>query len=182
MAIKKTTQIGNLILRAKAEAVKDVKLKSVKNLITDLTDTMRTNNLVGIAAPQIGKSLRIFVTEIRKTNLRKGDVVDKFRVFINPRIVSASKKKFKDWEGCGSVAEGGVFAKVSRPQSVTVEAYDENGEKFSLKASNLLARVIQHENDHLDGIMFTDIADMKTLIGREEYLKLKKKMMQSKKL
>lgn len=70
---------------------------------------------------------------------------------------------------------------MSRPQSVTVEAYDENGERFSLKASNLLARVIQHESDHLDGIMFTDIADMTTLTGREEYLKLKKKMMQSKK-
>lgn len=96
MATKKTTQIGNPILRAKAEVVKDIKSKSVKNLITDLTDTMRANNLVGIAAPQIGKSLRIFVTEIRKTKLRKSDVVDKFRVFINPRIVSVSKKKLKD--------------------------------------------------------------------------------------
>ncbi len=181
MAIKKTIQIGDTVLRAKAEVVKDIKLKSVKNLITDLTDSMRANNLVGIAAPQIGKSLRIFVTEIRKTKFRKSDEVDKFRVFINPKIVSVSKKKIKDWEGCGSVAEAGVFAMVSRPQSVMVEAYDEDGEKFSLKATGLLARVIQHENDHLDGVMFTDIADMKTLTGRDEYLKLKKKMIQSKK-
>lgn len=174
MAIKKTTQIGNPILRTQAVAVKNIQSKSV-NVINDLTDTMRANNLVGIAAPQIGKSLRIFVTEIRKTKVRRSDEVDELRVFINPTIVFSSKKASKDWEGCGSVAEAGVFAMVSRPQSVVVEAYNTEGEKFSLKSYGLLARIIQHENDHLNGIMFTDIAEMKTLMGREEYLQLKKK-------
>lgn len=180
MAVKKTTQIGNRILRTKAETVKEINSAKLKKLIVDLVDTMRENNLVGIAAPQIGVSLRVFVTEIRKTKLRKNAEVDGLRVFINPQIISVSKKISKDWEGCGSVAQGGLFAMVSRPESVKVQAYNERGEWFVLETSGLLARIIQHENDHLNGIMFTDIAEIKTLIGQEEYLKIKMKKAKTK--
>lgn len=173
--IKKTIQIGNSILRTKAEVVENIKSAKIQKLIKDLTDTMRENNLVGIAAPQIGVSLQVFITEIRKTKNRKDTMSDSLRVFINPKIISVSKKKNQDWEGCGSVAKGGLFAMVSRPESVIVEAYNEHNEVFTLKTSGLLARIIQHENDHLNGIMFTDIADIKSLISSEEYLKLKKK-------
>ena len=179
--IKKTVQIGDLILRTKAEVVKDIKSVKIKKLIADLTDTMRENNLVGIAAPQIGVSLRVFVTEIRKTKIRKDAEVDELRVFINPKIVSVSKKMNKDWEGCGSVAQGGLFAMVSRPESIQVQAYNEHAEPFILQTSGLLARIIQHETDHLNGVMFTDIAEIKTLIGRDEYLKIKKKKVETKK-
>lgn len=180
--IKKTIQIGDLVLRTKAEVVKDIKSIKVKKLITDLTDTMRENNLVGIAAPQIGVSLRVFVTEIREIKIRKNTEVDKLRVFINPKIISASKKMAKDWEGCGSVAQGGLFAMVSRPESIQIQAYNEHAEPFILQTSGLLARVIQHETDHLDGIMFTDIAEIKTLIDRDAYLKIKKNKAKTKKL
>ena len=179
--VKKTIQIGNKVLRAKATSTKNVKSASVKKLVNDLVDSMRASNLVGIAAPQIGKSVRIFVTEIRKTKTRSNIELDGLRVFINPKIISVSKKKVRGWEGCGSVAEGGLFAVVPRPQSVEIEAYDAQGEKFILKSSGLLARIIQHENDHLNGIMFTDIADMNTLVSRDAYLKIKKKKIQSKK-
>ena len=80
----------------------------------------------------------------------------------------------KDWEGCGSVAQGGLFAMVSRPESIQIQAYNEHAEPFILQTSGLLARVIQHETDHLDGIMFTDIAEIKTLIDRDAYLKIKR--------
>ena len=129
-----------------------------------------------MAAPQIGKGLRIFVTEVRKTKLRKGvgiENVDPLRVFINPKILSVSKKENKDWEGCGSVASANLFGMVKRPSSVVVEALDEKGEEFHLKASNLVARVIQHEMDHLDGIVFADRADTKTYMSKSEYLKLR---------
>ncbi len=173
--IKKTIQIGDSVLRTKAEVVKDVKSAKIKKLIQDLTDTMRENNLVGIAAPQIGVSLRVFVTEIRQTKSRKDVTSDPLRIFINPKVISVSKKKSKGWEGCGSVAKGDLFAMVSRPESIQVEAYNEHNESFTLKTSGLLARIIQHENDHLNGIMFTDIADIKSLISSEKYLKLKEK-------
>lgn len=147
--------------------------------MNDLIDSMRHHELVGMAAPQIGKGVRIFVTEIRKTKLRKGESiknVDPLRVFVNPRVLSVSKKEAKGWEGCGSVASAGLFGMVRRPTSVTVEALDENGKKFRLKASNLLARVIQHEVDHLNGIVFADKADTKTYMSKNEYLKLKAKI------
>src|SRR5690606_35100001 len=112
-----------------------------------LVDSMRHHELVGMAAPQIGKPIRVFVTEVRKTKLRKGEGiedVDPLRVFINPRITSLSKSTQKGWEGCGSVASAGLFGQVQRPSSLSIEAFDENGMKFNLKANKLLARVIQH--------------------------------------
>jgi peptide deformylase len=128
-----------------------------------------------MAAPQIGVCSRIFVTEIRETKLRKAhsaNDIDDLRVFINPKVISVSEKTTKGWEGCGSVACADLFAKVERPKEITVEAFDKKGEKFTLTAKGLLARVIQHEIDHLNGVVFTDIADRKTFMSREPYLAL----------
>lgn len=180
MAIKKTVQVGDPVIRAKAKPVKDFKTAATKRVIRDLTDTLRAHNLVGIAAPQIGESLGIFVTEIRQTKFRPNVTPDELRVFINPKIVSVSKKVVSDWEGCGSVAEAGLFAKVRRPESVTIEAYNEQGEKFTFSAKGLLGRVIQHENDHLDGVLFTDKADPKTYMSASEYVKMRAKSVASK--
>ena len=107
MALKKVFQAGNPVIRQKALIVGKIKSAPIQTIIRDLTDTMRAQNLVGIAAPQIGKSLRIFVTEIRKTKLRKNIVPDELRVFINPKIITVSKKTDFGWEGCGSVAHSG---------------------------------------------------------------------------
>lgn len=174
MTIKKTTQVGNPIIRMKAKPVKLADSKKVQAVILNLIDSMREHNLVGMAAPQVGESLRIFVTEIRKTKLRKSNEVDSLKVFINPIITWFSKKKSNGWEGCGSVAEAGLFAKVNRPAGVHVKALDQNGDTFTLKASGLLARVIQHEMDHLDGVVFIDKADLSTAMSKAEYLKMKK--------
>lgn len=175
MILKKATQVGNPIIRRKSKKVIDVTSTKTKKVVRDLVDSMRHHGLVGMAAPQIGENLRIFVTEIRATNTRRKDKnfeIDDLRVFINPKFISVSEKMNKGWEGCGSVAESGLFAKVNRPTTVVVEALDGKGKKFKLEAKNLLARVIQHEMDHIEGIVFLDKADTKTCMSRNEYLKM----------
>jgi len=162
-------------MRKKALKVSDYFSKETKKTVCDLIDSMRHHALVGMAAPQIGVCSRIFVTEIRETKLRKAhsaNDIDDLRVFINPKVISVSEKTTKGWEGCGSVACADLFAKVERPKEITVEAFDKKGEKFTLTAKGLLARVIQHEIDHLNGVVFTDIADRKTFMSREPYLAL----------
>lgn len=174
MIIKSVTQVGSPIIRNKSKRVETVTSPEIKKIIKDLTDSMRQSNLVGMAAPQIGHNLRIFVTEIRNTTLRKTKELDKLRIYINPKIIEISKSKISEYEGCGSVASSGIFGKVPRPSQVTVSATDENNNKFKHKAKGLLARVIQHELDHLDGVIFLDkVTDKKSLMSKEEYIKNK---------
>ena len=171
MIIKNVVQIGNPIFGRKCKIVSKIWSAEVRKIIKNLTDSMRHYGLVGMAAPQIGVGLRIFITEIRKTKYRKD--TDKLRVFINPKIISASKKEVVIYEGCGSVAHSQLFAPVRRPMRVVVEAYNTEGAKFKLKADNLLSRVIQHEYDHLDGIAFTEkITDPRKIMSSEEYTKM----------
>ncbi|MBU2103438.1 peptide deformylase [Patescibacteria group bacterium] len=170
--IRETTQVGNPCIRAKASPAPVPSAKSRK-IVTDLTDSMRHTDLVGMAAPQIGSSVRIFVTEVRRTKVRKPIDLDSLRVFINPEIIHVSKKHALDWEGCGSVAFSGLFGKVRRPVSVTVRAQDIDGAYFELRASGLLARIIQHEIDHLNGILFVDHCSPKTFMSANEYRKMR---------
>ena len=171
--IKQVTQVGNPLIRTTSKKVTNPQSKEVQKVITNLIDSMHHHELVGMAAPQIGSNLRIFVSEIRATQLRKGKTVkdmDGLKVYINPKIISYSKKQVSGYEGCGNIASAGIFAVVKRPESIIVQAQDREGNKFELKASNLLARVIQHEVDHINGIVFTDKADPKTYMSRNEYL------------
>lgn len=175
MIIKTVTQIGSPIIRKKSKPVKDIKAKKIKAIVQNLIDSMRHYNLVGMAAPQIGHNLRIFVTEIRKTKLRKNQGpkdIDKLRIYINPKILRYSKQKVLGYEGCGSVAFAQLFGSVKRAKKVIIQAQDEHGNNFKLKANRLLARVIQHEYDHIEGVVFIDkIFDMRRLMSRDEYLK-----------
>ncbi len=176
MIHRRATQVGSPLIRAKAKRVVNPTGAANRKVVKDLIDSMHHHGLVGMAAPQIGKSLRIFVTEPRDTKVRKvrGPKAQGPCVFINPCIVTSSKAQSTGWEGCGSVADKGLFAQVRRPTSVTVEAYDTEGKKFTLRAKGLLARIIGHEMDHLNGIVFTDKADRTTYTSREEYLKIRK--------
>jgi peptide deformylase len=173
MVFKRATQVGNPIIRKKSLSVKAIlHSQKTKKILKDLIDSMRYHNLVGMAAPQIGINRRIFVSEIRKTKLRKSNETDPVRIFINPKIISLSRNQVFGYEGCGSVANAGLFGNVRRARSVVVEAFNEKGEKFRLHASDLLARIIQHEIDHLDGKIFLDrLSDMKSIMSREEYLR-----------
>jgi peptide deformylase len=175
MTAKKMTQVGNPIIRKRSGVVKNIKSKRVKKLIKDLSDTMRRAGLVGIAAPQLGINERIFLTEIRNTDARKVDEkMEKspLKIFINPQLKYLSKKIISKYEGCGSVSTGALFAKVPRAYKVVISAFNENGIRFELAAKGLLARVIQHEMDHLNGKVFLDrVVDTKSLMERKEYLK-----------
>ncbi len=172
MIIEQLTQIGDPLLTQKMEKVTDFHSQEIKDLIKDLTDTMRAKNLVGIAANQIRKNSLVFLTEVRKTNTRKNLETDTLRIFINPKITKHSQEKETWYEGCGSVAYTEFFWPVPRWTSVTVEAYDEKWNKFIFEAGGFLARVIQHEMDHLEGKTFIEkIEDMKGCMSRGEFRK-----------
>ncbi len=177
MIIKDIVQLGNPKIRkiSKNLVLKDIISNKTKVLIKNLIDSMRAENLIGISAPQINESLRIFITEIRQTKNRNPKEMDSLKIFINPKITYFSKEKISGYEGCGSVANANLFGLVNRSKNITIQALDEKGEKFEMKAQNLLARVIQHEYDHLDGILFVDkITNTKSYMSGSEYRKMKK--------
>jgi peptide deformylase len=151
----RVSQIGNAVIRRRADEVAFPLGRTERALIKRLITSMRRSNLVGMAAPQIGKSIRIFVTEVRKTRYRNMNT-DKLRVFINPEIVSMSDATELGYEGCGSVAQSELFGEVERAKEISVRWYDEEGKQHSNEFSGFLARVIQHEYDHLEGIVFLD--------------------------
>src|SRR3989344_6399588 len=175
MAVRAILQIGNPLLKAQNAKVTDVNDPKVKQVIADLVETLRANELVGIAAPQIGENYCLFVTEPRETEVRPKDQSDELRVYVNPQVVFESEEQVEIWEGCGCVANGTLFAPVVRPQVVTVEATDADDRKFRIKADGILGRVIQHEYDHLFGIEFVEKIkdkDLKRILSKEYYLKL----------
>ncbi len=170
MTVKKSVQIGDPVLRETAVEIEDVETSYMQAIITDLIETMRADNLIGMAAPQIGESVRIFVTEIRETEFRTAAEASPLTVYINPEIYWVSHETEMGWEGCGSVANSGLFGEVKRAKEIKVKFTDETGVSREIEASGLLARVIQHENDHLNGIIFTDLCDPKSLVSREWYI------------
>ncbi len=172
MSVRQTIQIGHPALKAKNKDVHYVHDAQVEQLIDDLRDTMRHNELVGMAAPQIAENYKIFVTEPRETKTRSKDQSDEFRVYINPEIVEFSLEEVVIFEGCGSVLNGQLFGPVSRPKQITIEALDENGKRFRLTCDGILARVIQHEYDHLHGVEFLEkISDYKQVMTADYYIK-----------
>jgi len=170
MAVKQTLQIGDPRLKAENKVVSDFNNPVVKQVVQDLVDTMHQNELIGMAASQIGENWKIFVTEPRETKTRPADQADESRIYINPTIVDYSGEENVIYEGCGSVLSGALFGPVRRPKEITIEACNQNGDKFRLTCDGILARVIQHEYDHLLGIEFTEkISDYKKLMTAEFY-------------
>ncbi len=149
MSIRKVVKYGEKSLREPSKEVHKVSQK-IKNLVQDLLDTMYKENGVGLAAPQIGENLRIFVIDVSTDKEPLNP-----RVFINPKIIKKSGACISH-EGCLSFPE--AFTDVRRYANVMIKALDTNGRSFILEAKDgsLLARAIQHEFDHLDGILFID--------------------------
>ncbi len=145
--ILEITKLGEEILRKKAEPVAEV-TDEIRKLADDMLETMIEANGVGLAGPQVGKNLRIFVA------MADDDVK---RVFINPQIIKTSEEVEEYEEGCLSIPQ--VYESITRPSRVTVQALNEKGRPFTLDADGLLARIIQHEYDHLDGILYIDRGD-----------------------
>jgi peptide deformylase len=172
VTVRRIVEAGNPKLKAKNKFVKNVRSLQVQKLIKDLSDTMYKTDLIGIAAPQIGENYLVFVTHPRNTGARKLVRADTLRVFINPKITFQSKAKSLIYEGCGSLDNGGIFGPVLRPKEVQVEAFDQNGQRFSLRADGILARVIQHEYDHLQQTEFIQkVSDYNKVVVQKYYRK-----------
>lgn len=168
--IKPTIQIGDPRLKADNKLITDFNAPELKQLIQDLIDTMYDAQLIGIAAPQIAENYQVFITEPRETPARPADQADQLRIYINPTIVASSSEECIIYEGCGSVLNGQLFGPVSRPKQITVEAFDEHGQKFRFTADGILGRVIQHEYDHLHGVEFTEkVTNYKQLMHVDFY-------------
>ena len=148
MAVKKILTEPNQILRQISKPVEKVGQEEQK-LIDDMLETMYSANGIGLAAIQIGIPKRIIVMDISKDNNKKEP-----RYFVNPIIIKKDISKATYEEGCLSVPN--QFAEIDRPKKCEVEYLDYNGEKKILKAEGLLATCIQHEMDHLEGILFID--------------------------
>jgi peptide deformylase len=133
----------NKILEKKAEKIKDVRDPEIKELIFDMLETLNSSdNGMGLAAPQVGKSLRLCVIRFNRRNY----------ILVNPKIKSRSLGKEIMEEGCLSFP--GIYVPIKRSKKVKVETMDRHGKKIEIKADGILSRAMQHEIDHLDGILF----------------------------
>lgn len=180
--LRQITKEPNRILRKKAEEVDTGKILSaeIQYLIRDMKETLaKTPDGVGLAAPQVNESFRIFIVseeaeeidkaakngykrrrnqETQKLEPKPYEIRKwKYYVFINPRVLNISRRSTADAEGCLSVP--GKYGQVMRHEKIKVSAYDEHGKKYTRGASLFVARVIQHELDHLEGTLFIDKAE-----------------------
>ena len=154
MAILKVARMGHPVLRAKARALDrgEIKTAAVQRLIDDLIDTMVEYHGVGLAAPQVHEGLRVFVASLEVSD--EGEPETEPLAIINPEITAVGDDIVEDWEGCLSIPD--IRGRVPRAREIKVRAFDRKGERMELRAHDFSARVIQHETDHLDGILFFD--------------------------
>ncbi len=145
MSVRDVRYLGDPVLREMCREVEKVD-DDVRGLADDLMDTMYAADGIGLAAPQIGESLRVFVYDVREKEFEPG-------VLVNPRIVEAMGKQ-REVEGCLSIP--GLDEVVERKERVVVEGLDRDGNEVRIEAEGLLSRVLQHECDHLDGVLFVD--------------------------
>jgi len=153
MALLPITLIGDKILRRKVKKVSEVDMETIE-LIKNMFQTMRNANGIGLAANQVGADKSIITCDL--------SVVEEYKklkpmVFINPEIIYRSEEKIIMEEGCLSIPD--IRCEIERPREVVLKYMDTEMKELELEASDLLARVIQHEYDHLKGILFTDLID-----------------------
>jgi peptide deformylase len=164
------SQLGHPILREKARDVEDITDPGIQALIDDMIETCRDVDGVGIAAPQVYRPLRLFIVASRP-NPRYPDAPHMEPIaMINPTLLSASDETVKDWEGCLSIP--GIRGHVPRHRSVTVSFTNRQGRREEMTFDDFLARVFQHEYDHIEGLVFLDRTHPKDLMTEREYQKL----------
>lgn len=165
--------MGHPVLRAKAlpVPVDQIRTAPVQSLIDDMFETMREYAGIGLAAPQVHEGVRIFVAGLRQAPV--GPVVPDdedmpFMALINPEITLLDEPTAEGWEGCLSIPD--IRGKVPRASQVRVQAYDRTGARVAFTATGLPARVIQHEYDHLEGVLFFDrMPTLDSLAFMDEY-------------
>jgi peptide deformylase len=168
MSILKVARMGHPVLRRKARPLEKTEIKSaiVQKLIDDMMETMAEYHGVGLAAPQIHESLRIFVAVLDAAEEDAAEAEP--LALINPEITVIGDETVEDWEGCLSIPD--IRGRVPRAKEINVRAYDRRGDWLELRAHDFPARVIQHETDHLDGVLFFDrMVKLDSLTFLEEY-------------
>src|SRR5688572_9407400 len=170
MSLLKVARMGHPVLRARACEIDRAELKhaSIRKLIDYMIDTMHEYHGVGLAAPQIHEGLRIFVADIAPVDDAPLSPEVEPMVFINPVVTPAGPEIVEDWEGCLSIPD--IRGRVPRARAIRVIAMDRTGGRMDIVSHDFPARVIQHETDHLDGVLFFDrMRTFETLSYLEEY-------------
>ena len=176
VAIRKIAQMGEPVLRrvARPLSVEELKSPAIQTLIDDMIDTMHDADGAGLAAPQVYESVQLCVIEISK-NPRYPDALDiPLTILVNPVVTPttrldalAPEDSIAMFEGCLSVT--GLRGRVVRPRRVRVQALDRSGAQLDFEWEGVRASVVQHETDHLNGVLYVDHADSKTLTFLREY-------------
>ena len=168
MAILKVALLGNPVLRILAEPVKNIQAPEIQRLIDDMIETLREYRGVGLAAPQVHRSLQIALIEAEERTEDARQSPAPPSVLINPRIVPVTERMEEDWEGCLSIPD--LRGKVPRYKEIEVQTHDRQGRLQTFQAGDFFARVIQHEVDHLNGTVFLDrMKSFESLSYLEEY-------------
>ena len=175
MSILKVARLGHPVLRAKARPVDRAEMASpqFQRLIDDMLETMNEYAGIGLAGPQVHAGLRVFVAGLKAGPI--GDAITGSRdmpliALVNPEITPIGTDIEEGWEGCLSIPD--MRGKVPRAREILVRAFDRHGKRLEFRASDLPGRVIQHETDHLDGIVFFDrMRTFETLSFMDEYSK-----------
>ena len=165
MSILKVARMGHPVLRTKAKALDKATVKSpaIQKLIDDMMETMAEYHGVGLAAPQVHESVRLFVAGVEGS----GDNL-KIVPFVNPVLTAVGTDTTEDWEGCLSIPD--LRGRVLRAREIVVRALDRRGKPFEMSLKNFPARVVQHETDHLDGVLFLErMASLETLSFLDEF-------------
>jgi peptide deformylase len=161
-------QLGNPILRQQAQPIDTIEDKGLQKLIDDLITTAQVSNGVGIAAPQVSESYRLFIVASHPNPRYPNAPIMKPTAMINPRITAHSWEIIKEWEGCLSIP--GIRGLVPRYQTIEVEYITRNGQRHKQTLTDFVARIFQHEYDHLEGIVFLDrIESIQDLMTEQEY-------------
>ncbi|MBD6618837.1 peptide deformylase [Komarekiella sp. 'clone 1'] len=161
-------QLGNPILRQKAVGVDNIQDEHIQKLIEDLITTVAKANGVGIAAPQVAESYRLLIVASRPNPRYPNAPEMEPTAMINPKIIAHSTEVVKGWEGCLSVP--GIRGLIPRYQAIEVEYTDRNGKLQKQELTDFVARIFQHEYDHLDGVVFVDrLESTLDMITEQEY-------------
>ncbi len=178
MAILKVARMGHPVLRARARPIEPAEIGSprIQQLIDDMLETMQEYQGVGLAAPQVHESVRVFVAGFAPDDDPDDDPNNDdessrgvpLMALINPEITPIGSDLVEDWEGCLSIPD--IRGRVPRSRQISVRAYDRRGKRIELTAGGFTARVIQHETDHLDGVLFFDrMTSFETLTFLDEF-------------
>lgn len=170
MAVLEIIQLGHPLLRSKAQVVDNIQNQSIQNLIDNLIATVGQASGVGIAAPQVATSHRLFIVASRPNPRYPTAPTMEPTAMINPKILAHSNEVEKGWEGCLSIP--GIRGWVPRYQAIEVEYTDRNGKLQKQELTDFVARIFLHEYDHLDGIVFLDrLESTQDIITEQEYQK-----------